>query len=156
MLCLSGFELYSRWVPLNYTDKNTKTCKTEWTVSFSFNEFFHDKNCLTLVRGTNYLPQGWIQHFSWLVSTQINFWPWDLKAEGEALSLLGGSGGMPSRKIFEIWMLCNAIWCIFGNIFRIKTSIKIWFKSTKLFLLGLNVVAPNIYPLVVSQCLHGK
>ena len=44
----------------NYTDKNTKTCKTEWTVSYSFNEFLHDKNYMTLVRGTNYL------HYSFL------------------------------------------------------------------------------------------
>ena len=44
----------------NYTDKNTKTCKTEWTVSYSFNEFFHDKNYMTLVRGTNYLHYSFV------------------------------------------------------------------------------------------------
>ena len=32
--------------------------------------------------------------------------PWDLKSKGVALSLLGD------------WMLCKAIWCIFGNILK--------------------------------------
>ena len=54
------------------------------------------------------------------------------KSTGHAL--LGGSGGIPPQKFFEIWILKGAIWCSLGG----SEVSKLYFICTTLFTVIFN------------------
>ena len=59
MLCLSGFELYSRWVPLNSFEKTSQHCLPHLLaslqcafVSYSHDQFEISLNSLSIIKPT--------------------------------------------------------------------------------------------------------
>ena len=49
-------------------------------------------------------------------------------------ALLGGSGGIPPQKYFEIWILKGAIWCSLGG----SEASKLYFICTTFFTVIFN------------------